>query len=307
MRNLIPAQEYFLADDITASYDVQPFIDVIKIDDTRDLGVSSRFSITTNILAKADRVEITFKNKPNSGIANFSLTKAFELDAKLGEQRISQAIFWEFTLEERNAVPNLRNATGTIATEKLMFDFKIFMVQNDIQETKQNIINQFKLNDTVLTVPYTYKDPEKNQTITKEDIDHSISSGDFVYYNANKNRWYPAEVSRSGFDKVVGLYLKNATEGTDFVFFNGIIEIDETWTITDSKNLVLRNLIPAQEYFLADENGRVTTHNFDTKSQGLAWLSKQKKIEVISEKAEREEGRVFINRKRSRQGMGRSR
>ena len=25
----------------------------------------------------------------------------------------------------------------------------------------------------------------------KEDIDHSVSSGDFVYYNANKNRWYP--------------------------------------------------------------------------------------------------------------------
>ena len=175
LRNLIPAQEYFLADDITASYDVQPFIDVIKIDDTRNLGVSSRFSITTNILAKADRVEITFKNKPNSGIANFSLTKAFELDAKLGEQRISQALYWEFTLEERNAVPNLKNDTGTIATEKLMFDFKIFMVQNDIQETKQNIINQFKLKDTVLTVPYTYKDPEKNQTITK-DIDITASS-----------------------------------------------------------------------------------------------------------------------------------
>ena len=61
LKNLIPSQEYFLADDITASHDVQPFIDVIKIDDTRDLGTSSRFSITTNILAKADRVEITFK------------------------------------------------------------------------------------------------------------------------------------------------------------------------------------------------------------------------------------------------------
>jgi len=56
-----------------------------------------------------------------------------------------------------------------------MFDFKIFMVQNDIQETKQNIINQFKLNDTVLTVPYTYKDPEKKQTITK-DINITASS-----------------------------------------------------------------------------------------------------------------------------------
>ena len=174
LKNLIPSQEYFLADDITASHDVQPFIDVIKIDDTRDLGTSSRFSITTNILAKADRVEITFKNKPGK-LSNFSLTKSFELDAKLGEQRVPQAIFWELTLEERSKIPNLKNETGTIATENLLFDFKLFMVQSEIQETKQTIINQFKLSDTVLTVPYTYFDTEQNKKITK-DIDITASS-----------------------------------------------------------------------------------------------------------------------------------
>ena len=56
-----------------------------------------------------------------------------------------------------------------------MFDFKLFMVQTEIQETKQNIINQFKLSDTVLTVPYTYFDTEKNKKITK-DIDITSSS-----------------------------------------------------------------------------------------------------------------------------------
>jgi hypothetical protein len=86
-----------------------------------------------------------------------------------------------------------------------------------------------------------------------EEIDPSVSSGDFVYYDGYSKRWYPAEVSRQNFDKVVGLYLMNATEGTHFLFTSGIIEIDDTYTILDEENLVLRNLIPGAEYFLAED------------------------------------------------------
>ena len=86
-----------------------------------------------------------------------------------------------------------------------------------------------------------------------EDIDPSVSSGDMVYYDGLTKRWYPAEVSRQDFDRVVGLYLKNSSEGTDFVYTSGIIQVDNRYTILDSENLVLRNLIPGAEYFLAED------------------------------------------------------
>ena len=87
----------------------------------------------------------------------------------------------------------------------------------------------------------------------KEEIDHSVSSGDFVYYNAVKNRWYPAVVSRQDFDRVHGLYLKNVSEGTNLLFTSGIIEVDDTYKIVNADNMILKNLIPGTEYFLVDD------------------------------------------------------
>ena len=89
------------------------------------------------------------------------------------------------------------------------------------------------------------------KTITEE-IDPSVSSGDFVYYDGYSKRWYPAETSRQDFDRVHGLYLKNISEGTDMLFTSGIIEISDEYIIMDSENQVLRNLIPGSEYFLAE-------------------------------------------------------
>lgn len=91
----------------------------------------------------------------------------------------------------------------------------------------------------------------------KEEIDHSVSSGDFVYYNAIKNRWYPAVVSRQDFDRVHGLYLKNVSEGTDLLFTSGIIEIDNTYKIVNASNMILKNLIPGAEYFLVDDHALI--------------------------------------------------
>ena len=54
----------------------------------------------------------------------------------------------------------------------------------------------------------------------------------------------------------------------------------------ETKVKLADKLASGYDVTIKDETGRVTTHNFDTKSQGLAWLSKQKNIEVISEKAE---------------------
>lgn len=56
--------------------------------------------------------------------------------------------------------------------------------------------------------------------------------------------------------------------------------------IVETKVKLADKLASGYDVTIKDETGRVTTHNFDTKSQGLAWLSKQKNIEVISEKAE---------------------
>lgn len=86
-----------------------------------------------------------------------------------------------------------------------------------------------------------------------EEIDPSVSSGDFIYFDGYQKRWFPAEVSRQNFDRVNGLYLLNATEGSHFLFTSGIIEIDDKYTILDNENLVLRNLIPGAEYFLAED------------------------------------------------------
>ena len=88
-----------------------------------------------------------------------------------------------------------------------------------------------------------------------EEIDPSISSGDFIYYDGLQKRWFPAEVSRQDFDKVHGLYLRNVSEGTNLLFTSGIIEISDDYSIVDSENQVLRNLIPGTEYFLADNTG----------------------------------------------------
>ncbi len=104
-----------------------------------------------------------------------------------------------------------------------------------------SILSETKLANTFHCRPITEK------------IDPSVSSGDMVYYDGYSKRWYPAEVSRQDFDRVHGLYLKNASEGTDMLFTSGIIEISDEYVIMDSENQVLRNLIPGAEYFLAED------------------------------------------------------
>lgn len=161
--------------------------------------------------------------------------------------------------------------------EKSLEKFKHYIVREDINPTTGNLENFYYLKD--LNPQYLdkkYMSNHKNlfkhlqsQLLTvlseskisnvfhckeiKEEIDPSVSSGDMVYYDGYTKRWYPAEVSRQDFDRVVGLYLKNSSEGTHFLFTSGIIEIDDTFTIIDSENLILRNLIPGAEYFLAED------------------------------------------------------
>lgn len=177
LRNLIPGQEYFLADDITASTDVQPFVDTFIINDSRTNITKElkKLSISTNVIARADRIQLTFKNDPSSDLSSFSVTKSFELDAHLGEQRIPQVINWELTEEEYFSIPSLLSSVGTISTEKLMFDIKLFMKQSAIKESELSIINEFKLNDkdSDLTIPYEYKN-DLDEIITV-DIDVSLS------------------------------------------------------------------------------------------------------------------------------------
>ena len=145
LRNLIPGAEYFLSDDTGTALDTAPFVDAFAITDNRQSGY---FSISTSVIAKASSITITFKNSPDSSLPTFSISRTFNLNYKTGEQRIPQEIMWEFTSTELAKVPVIKLAgSGQIQTEKLMFNISLNMVQNDVAETNEEIIENFKLND----------------------------------------------------------------------------------------------------------------------------------------------------------------
>ena len=147
---------------------------------------------------------------------------------------------------------NINAATGNIENYYYLRDINPQYLDKKYMSNHKNLFKH--LQNQLLTVLTESKisNTFHCREIT-EDIDPSVSSGDMVYYDGYTKRWYPAEVSRQDFDRVNGLYLKNASEGTNFLFTSGIIEIDDTYTIIDSENMVLKNLIPGAEYFLAED------------------------------------------------------
>ena len=157
LRNLIPGAEYFLQDDLDTVQTTAPFIDLILVEDFRDNPAATKyFRISTTVIAKADSVKVEFMNNPAGVLTDFNISKSFELDYKIGEQRIPQTISWVIPLSDYGLVPNIKNSTGTVATDNLQFKFTFDMVQNSIDEENQRIINDFKANAISLTVDYEY-------------------------------------------------------------------------------------------------------------------------------------------------------
>ena len=165
LRNLIPGAEYFLADDTGTALDTAPFIDKFIITDSRETGY---FTISTEVIAKASSITIEFKNSPDSNLLSFSLIKNFVIDPKLGEQRIPQEIFWEFSPSEIAKVPKLKSDNSSLVqTEKIMFNITLDMVESEVSETNKEIIEDFKIHDTgdiTITVTENIGTPEEKQT-----------------------------------------------------------------------------------------------------------------------------------------------
>ena len=180
LRNLIPGAEYFLADDTGTALDNAPFIDTFIITDNRESGY---FNISTEVIAKASSITLTFKNSPDYTLPTFNITKTFNLDYKKGEQRVPQSINWEFSPSELVLVPVIKHSTsGQIQTEKLMFDIKLDMVQNSISETNEEIIEDFKLN----TLGDIVIDVFEDQGLPSE-IKHEIKIDDSELYLRTNN------------------------------------------------------------------------------------------------------------------------
>ena len=157
LRNLIPGAEYFLQDDLDTVQTTAPFIDIISIEDYRDNPDATKyFRISTTVIAKADKVKVEFMNNPDGILTDFNISNTFEMDYKIGEQRIPQNINWVIPVADYTKVPNIKNSTGTISTDNLQFKFTFDMVQNSIDEENQRIINDFKANAISLTVDYEY-------------------------------------------------------------------------------------------------------------------------------------------------------
>lgn len=145
LRHLIPGAEYFLAEDTNTALNTAPFIDALLITDQREAGI---FTIKTEVIAKASNIKITMKQSIDSGLAPFNITRSFNLDPNLGEQRISQSINWEFSASEIAKLPTITfESSNMIQTNKLSFDIELDMVKSSIEETNQEIIEDFKLND----------------------------------------------------------------------------------------------------------------------------------------------------------------
>lgn len=177
LRNMIPGTEYFLQDDLDSVQTTAPFIDVILIEDNRDIP-NGHFRISTTIIAKADAVTIDFTNNPESPLIGFKVSTRLELDYKTGEQRIPQTISWDVPQTSWASIPPIKNDTGNVKTEALQFKFTLDMVQNPIEEENQRIINDFKANAITLEVDYTYiKDGSQvTETVTIRDSDLYLGS-----------------------------------------------------------------------------------------------------------------------------------
>ena len=172
LRNLIPGAEYFLAEDTDTALNTMPFIDIIKVEDRRETGY---FSISTEVIAKASSIEIEMIPTPNSGLPEFSRKRTFELDPLIGEQRIGQNIFWQFTPSELKDLPVFKmSGVGPILTEKLTFKVKLNMVESSIIEKNKEIIDQFKLQDTGdIEIEYVEDPNTPNEKIHQIKIDES--------------------------------------------------------------------------------------------------------------------------------------
>ena len=128
----------------------------------------------------------------------------------------------------------LRNINPQYLDKKFMANYKNLF--KHLQSQLMTVLSESKIANTF------------HMRVMTEEIDPSVSSGDFVWLDPVAKRWFPAEISRQIFDKVNGLYLKSQDEGTDLLFTSGIIEIDNKYQIIDKENNVLRNMIPGTEY-----------------------------------------------------------
>lgn len=172
LRNLIPGAEYFLAEDTDTALGTAPFIDTMEIIDAREV---NSFSISTKVIAKASSITFTLMNNPDESLVPFTRTRTFELDSKLGEQRIAQPILWNFTASELAGLPVLKlPSTGLVQTNKIQFKVVLNMVENEIEETEKEIIEDFKLQDTGdILLDYVRNEGTPDETTIKVNIEYS--------------------------------------------------------------------------------------------------------------------------------------
>ena len=260
LRNLIPGAEYFLAEDTGTSLDTAPFIDAFKIEDFRDS--SDYFRISTEVIATADKIDITFKNSPDHVIGNFLITKSFDLDPELGRQRVPQPIVWDLSEAEKALVPVITNSVNLVRTEALSFDIKLYMIQSKVEETNREIIEDFKLNEIDLELSYDH--PTLGNSIVQiKDSDLYIKTNnlpDVIYrplgpiFNLLDAYKTQAPKAYSDLNLLAGDYFQNSGNSFKLATIKS-----ELATIADELNGLLYNISPTN-LGLYDTMGLLGSH-----------------------------------------------